>query len=242
MRKFWYQRIHIALLLIAISLACTLPVTQILGTETETPTPTVTARPTKTYSPLPTDTPVDTATSEPTEIVYLATPTPKFAPFCLPGVLTPTPIPCHVPIAEQSSLYCSDKVPYNLVLINEGSTYEVTGEKITCSDAGTKDGQQLLTCTGPMAYTFDIRVCDPACAIPTFPARTRNCPRDYNFNDTLRCCEQEPQPIDQNCVVLKLQVKTCSIDCSGFDDEKTCISNGYACDWNAVDGMCQLRE
>lgn len=239
------QGILIGLLLIGISLACTLPVSQIVGLESETPTLVSTAIPSKTITPLPTDIPTDTAISEPTLFVTPATSTPKFAPFCQPSsasVLTPTPFPCHVPIAEQSSLYCSDKVPYNLVLINEGSTYEVTGEEITCSDGGTKDGQQILTCTGPMAYTFDLRVCDPACAIPTFQVGTTNCPQNYTFNDLLNCCEQRPQPIDQNCVVLKLKVKTCSIDCSGFDEEKTCINNGYACDWNAEIGACQLRR
>jgi len=248
MRKILQLGILTGLLLVGFSLACTFPISLIERLRTETPTLTRTAWPTLTGTAIPTSLPtIDDsrpAVPEPT-IGISPTPTPKFAPFCQPSsanVFTPTPFQCQVPVAEQSSLYCADKVPYNLVLINEGSTYEVLNEEVTCNEAGTKDGRQLLTCTGPMAFSFDLRVCDPACAIPTFQASTTHCPQYYTFNDTLNCCEQEPQPVDQNCVVLKLQVKTCSIDCSVYDKEKTCDKNAYACEWDPYSNTCQLKK
>jgi len=128
------------------------------------------------------------------------------------------------------------------VVINAGSTYEVLNEEVTCTEAGDKDGRQLLTCTGPMAFSFDLRVCDPACAVPTFPVSTTRCIQGYSFNETLNCCEQAPQPVDQNCVTLKLKVKTCIVACNEFDTEKTCDKNAYACVWDAWNGVCLLKR
>jgi hypothetical protein len=147
-----------------------------------------------------------------------------------------------MPIAEQSSLFCSSKVPYNLILINPGSTVEISNADVTCSDGGMKGGKQILTCTGPMASYFELRVCDPACAIPTFQAETTDCPQDYQFDEFLQCCAQRPQPVDQNCVVLKLQTKSCVVDCRVYNDEDTCGQNANACIWNTEKSVCQPRK
>lgn len=245
MRNPLYLKLFTGLLVIGISLACGIPFTQIEQPETETPFPMPTVRPTKTETPTfePTLSSVNFAT--PTEFVVLNTATPKFAPFCQPSsasVLEPTPSQCRMPIAEQSSIFCSNKVPYNLIMINVNSTYETLSDDVTCSDAGVKDGKRMLTCTGPMALPFELKVCDQACAIPTFQAGTTHCPQDFNFNETLRCCEQEPQPAGQECVVLKLQTKSCVVDCSEYTSETTCGKNAYACTWNTELNLCQLRK
>jgi len=233
------------LLLVGSLVACNLPSTQIDQPETGTPSPAPTVGPTGTETPLPTAVPSNTAISASIQNVPVGTSTPKFAPFCQPSsanIFTPTPLQCQMPIAEQSSAFCSNKVPYNLILVNPGSTYESLNEDITCSEAGTKDGKQILTCTGPMGFPFDLRVCDPACAIPTFQAGTTHCPQDYNFNSLLGCCEQVPQPIDQNCVVLNLQVKRCATDCSAFTSRASCEENFYACKWDFERNVCQVRK
>ena len=255
MGKSLYPKILTGLLLIGISMACRIQFTRIPQPETETsvstpgPKETETSIPTASLSEtktlVPTAYPSETATPVPalTEFFARATATPKFAPFCEPNparVVTPTQ--CQIPIAEQSSVFCSSKVPYNLILINEGSTYETLNEDIKCSYAGRKDSKQMLTCTGPMALSFELKVCDPACAIPTFQAGITHCPQDYNYNDFLRCCELKPHPIDSNCVVLKLQTKSCVIDCSEFIEEATCNKNAYACVWDYENKVCLLRK
>ena len=243
MCKTLYPRIFAGLLLIVISTACGIPFPQSAQPETETPVPP--PSPSETETVLPTTRPTETIVSVPTEVILPDAGTPKFAPFCEPSsanVFTPTPLQCQMPIAEQSSTFCSSKVPYNLILINAGSTYEISNEEITCSDAGMKGGKQILTCTGPMASYFELRVCDPACAIPTFQAETTHCPQDYQFDEFLQCCEQRPQPIDQNCVVLKLQTKSCVVDCSVYYDEATCGQNANACKWDTEKNVCQPRR
>lgn len=246
MSKTLFPRIFTGLLLIGSLVACSIPFTQIDQSETEIPTLISTAGPTETEAPLPTAIPSNTPILAPTQFIAPVAATPKFAPFCQPSsasVLTPTPFQCEIPIAEESSVYCSNKVPYNLILINEGSTYESLSEDITCSTAGRKAGKQMLTCTGPVGFPFELKVCDPACAIPTFQAGTTHCPQTYNFNNLLNCCEQEPQPIDQNCVVLELQTKRCAMDCSEFNNNRSaCEKNFYACEWDVERNVCQLRK
>jgi hypothetical protein len=243
MNKTLYSKILTGLSLIGILLACNLPFTLIPRPETATSVPTTS--PTETETSTPTASPTETTVPAPTEFVSPDSGTPKFAPFCessSANVFTPTPFQCQVPIAEQSSTFCSSKVPYNLILVNEGSTYEISNEEVTCSEAGMKDGRQILTCTGPMASYFELRVCDPACAIPTFQAETTHCPQDYHFNELLQCCEQKPQPVDQNCVVLKLQTKSCVVDCGAFTDETTCGENANACKWDSENKVCRRRK
>ena len=245
MSKTLYPKILTGLLLIGGLVACNLPFTLVPQPETETPV--LTTSPAETGTSIPTASLTETVTPVPTatEFVVLVPATPKFAPFCEPSsanVFTPTPLQCQMPIAEQSSLFCSSKLPYNLILINPGSTYEISNADVTCSDGGMKGGKQILTCTGPMAASFELRVCDPACAIPTFQAETTHCPQDYRFDEILQCCEQEPQPIDQNCVVLKLQTKSCVVDCRVYNDEDTCGQNANACKWDTEKNVCQPRK
>ena len=246
MRKIFYQRTLIGLLVIGISLACGIPFIQ--GLQPETATPTATASPMESKTPIPSATLTETATLIPTatEVVFVvppATPTPKFAPFCEPSSASvATPVQCQVPIAEQSSVFCSSKIPYNLILINAGSTYETSSEDFSCKDGGMKGDKQILTCTGPMALTYEIKVCDPSCAHPSFQPVTTRCPQDFYFNSDLGCCQQQPVPIDQNCVVLKLKTTSCVTNCGVYTSQSNCEANGFACYWDGEDNVCRQRK
>ena len=231
MIKSWHTRILTGLLLIGISVGCNPRFTQTPKPDTETPTPI--ASPTNTATPVPTA----------TEFVEPVTATPEFAPFCEANFASdPMPPQCQLPIAEQSTIFCTNKVPYNLIFTNAGANYEVLSENFKCSDAGIKDGRQMVTCTGPMASTFELRVCDPACAIPTIQAAITQCPQGYNYNNLHGCCTQESQSTDQSCVVLKLKTKSCVVDCSGFTKKSVCDNNSHACVWDDTDKVCKLRK
>jgi len=208
-----------------------MPLTQVPQPETETPVPAAS--------------PTEIATLVPSSTVFVApvTATPEFAPFCEPDAASnPTPSQCQLPIAEQSSVFCTNKKPYNLIIINEGATYEVLSESFECSEAGMKDDRQMITCTGPMASSFELRVCDPACAVPTLQAEITQCPQGYNYNNLQGCCTQEPQLIDQNCVLLRLETKSCVVDCGVYTKKSTCDNNSYACEWDDNNNVCQLRK
>jgi hypothetical protein len=190
-----------------------------------------------------TQTPMPLPTATSTEIVIVASPTSEFAPFCQSDSSSASALPqCQFPTANESSTFCSKKNPYNLILINDGMTYEVLTENFRCSDSGKKDGQQLLTCTGPMASTFEINVCDPACVVPTVQAENTKCPQDYNYNSFQGCCTKEIQMLNRNCMVYEFKTTTCLVDCSAYTTEALCGKNSYACLWYVKDDFCYARQ
>jgi hypothetical protein len=231
MNKTPDPRILIGLLLVGLTLACSLQSAPVQIPETETPLPTAQPTETATLPPLPTETAIP------------ATPTVVFAPVCEPGAaLVSTPVGCQLPIAEERSTFCTSKVPYNLIVMNEGTTYQVLNEGFRCLDEGVSDGKQRISCTGPMSTGFQLRVCDPACAIPTVQAELTQCPQGYIFDTVQGCCTQELQPVEQGCIVLSLGTKSCVVNCGEFTNRADCEDNAYACEWNANNKTCQLRR
>ena len=220
MIKTWYSLILTSLLLIISTSACNLPTTPTIS-PTETATPVIT--------PTQSDTPVPA--------------TPAFAPFCKPDAATSIPMSslCRLPIAEAGSAFCVKKIPYNLIYINAGATYEVLTPGFRCSDGGMKGDRQLLSCIGPMATNFGVSVCDPACAAPTIPANITQCPQGFNYNDLQGCCTQQPKQVNQNCVTLSIESTSCVVDCHEFRKKGECNDNFYACEWDYASKVCKSR-
>lgn len=226
-----YLRPHIlpSLILIGIATGCNLPFSS--TSDAATPSPTATF--TQTAAPV----------ASPTEAGPTATPMPKLAPICAPNLSEVLPPPtCRVPIAEETSVFCTKKSPYNLLLINAGATYEVLTRGFRCSNEGMKNDRQIVTCTGPMALSFEVRVCDPTCAVPTVQAESTQCPQGYVFDFLQGCCTQNLSTLQPNCEVLKLKTKSCSVNCAEFTKEKTCNNNSFACVWDGTDKVCRLRR
>lgn len=225
MKRYLQPGILPSLILIGIATGCNLPFFP--ASNTATPTATITETPAPVSSP---------TASGPT-----ATPTPKLAPICAqeqPSSLPPST--CRAPIAEETSLFCTKKSPYNLLLVNAGATYEVLTRGFRCSNEGMKDDRQIVTCTGPMALPFEVRVCDPACAVPTVQAETTLCPQGHAFDYLLGCCTPNLPTLQPNCEVLKLKTKSCSVNCAEFTKQKTCNNNSFACEWDGK--VCRLRR
>lgn len=249
MKKALYPIVPISLFFVGIIMACILPTVTIQWPETETPSPTATTVPTKTATPTPsatntvtpipaTVTPLPSATRVST--VIRATATPQLAPFCSADTLTPSQ--CQFPIAKQSSTFCVKKSPYNLIALNERATYDVLHEHVQCSDAGIIDGQRMITCTAPMSFYFELRVCDSACSSLKIEKDSTRCPWGYSYNNLQGCCTKETQEVDQGCVVLKLRTESCAINCGQFTNASTCSDYGYACRWDNVNYICYLRK
>jgi hypothetical protein len=199
-----------------------------------------------TETPAPTASVVSTATPFPasasTETAPLASPTSEFAPFC-GDTSTAAPLPqCRFPIVEESSTFCTSKNPYNLILMTDGMTYEVLTDGFRCTDAGIKDDKQMLTCTGQMASEFELKVCDPACVVPTVQAENTKCPTDYNYNAFQGCCTQEIQLLNRNCMTFKFKTTTCVIDCSVYTSKAGCNANSSACYWDDRGDSCHARK
>lgn len=191
-------------------------------------------------TPIP---PTETLTATPAEIIPAVSATPEFAPFCEPGASSASITPaCRTLTAEESSTFCSEKDPYNLILIDKGLTYEVLTKGFRCSDAGTKGDKQMITCTGQFAAEFAINVCDPACVVPTVQAAVTKCPLGYNYNGSQGCCTQEIQQLNSNCMAYSFRTTSCVVRCFEFKRKAKCKRNAWACTWNDEDGVCELRK
>jgi hypothetical protein len=230
MNKTYFSIILTGLLTFIVT-ACNIPSGLISEADTETPLP----------SPSPSETP--TVETIPTETRVPASATPELAPLCPAYGDNGPPYPqCEIAIAEQSSVFCNQKVPYNLILINKGATYETLTDGFECTDAGMKDDKRMVTCTGPMTSNFNVQFCDPACAAPTVQAEITQCQDGYTFDDLLGCCTQETQPTNLNCQVLTFESTSCIVDCGEYKKKTKCEKNSYACEWNSDTKTCQLRR
>ena len=246
MKKIPYTIIPIGLFLMGVITACSFTKTPALGAKAEVPTPTHT--PTQTSTPTPTLTstltpvpPTPTETPFPTATGISVSPTSQFAPFCQSDA--PSQSQCQYPIAEQSSAICINKSPYNLIALNDGATYELLHDYVQCSEAGVIDGQRMIACTGPMVYYFELQVCDSACSGLSIGAEyTQQCPFGYHYNNLQDCCTSETQEVDQGCVVLKLDTKSCTINCGELTKVSTCRDYGYACRWDYENAVCVLKR
>ncbi len=177
-------------------------------------------------SDTPTLVPVPTDTTTPTIVAQ--------APFCVWDA-TPTPgsSQCTLPSGTQRDQFCVSKVPYTLIAIPAGDTYQVLTPGITCSDAGIKNNFQLLTCTGLASYTFAVKVCNADCALLPVTATaqpTGACPNGYDYLSDQQCCQAAQN--DQNgCLTLKFDTGVCGqLDCSQYANMSSCTSH-KTCKW-----------
>jgi hypothetical protein len=242
MKKALYPIVPISLFLIGVIAACSFLTAPVKQSIADIPAPTLS--PTETSTPVPTptstatETPVPTATRFVTPVTVSATP--QFAPFCESDAARGSQ--CQYPIAGQSSAFCIKKSPYNLIALNDRATYEVLHEHVQCSEAGIIDGQRMITCTAPMAFYFELEVCDSSCSALSIEKGSTQCPFGYNYNNLQDCCTKETQEVNQGCTVLKLDTKSCIIDCGQFTKKSTCTNYGYACRWNGENNKCELRR
>jgi hypothetical protein len=216
------------LLLIGIAASCNLPAS---------------TAPEETKTPKPAPATSTATTTAPAEVTPTVSATPELAPICEADATNAAPPQCRTLDAKESSVFCVDKKPYNLILIDQGLTYESLTKGIRCSDAGKKDQWQRITCTGKMAYDFKLNVCDSTCVIPTVEAGTTQCPQGYNFNYYQGCCTQGFQQNQQNCKVYTFRTTTCVFNCSMYNNKMwKCRKQSLACVWNNEWRTCENRK
>lgn len=251
MKKFPYALLLFGLVTVIIILACSFLVIPEQETQTPTPEPPA-ASPTstKTLTPIPTNTstpipatrtpsfPYPTLTRLPTLAPYA---TPVMAPFCDdPDVVSQAA--CEYPFAEQTSAFCAKKSPYNLIALSDRATYELLHAHVQCKEAGVQDGQRYITCTGPLAYYYELRVCDSSCTALQVEENLDRCPFGYAYNNLQNCCTKKTQDVAQGCTILKLDTPSCIVDCGQYTNRFTCGDYGYYCRWNSATRTCDLRK
>lgn len=146
---------------------------------------------------------------EPSPIV--PTPTqPQFAPFC-----ETVSSGCEAPVVTMlDNSYCVEKVPYAIMSVPAGTTYESEELDFQCRDQMHSDGTMRVTChsvTGKQLQSFDLRLCNSACSVPALQMETGQCQEGYGYDSANACCAAPPPASNDGCTVYKVDLGACAV-------------------------------
>ena len=124
----------------------------------------------------------------------------SFAPACSANVAFP------VPLARETNNFCVQKIPYAYALTDEDATYNVLNtDGSKCRVESVKDGEKVLSCTGPSFAIVELEVCE----IPELSEQDHaQCSTDSTYNADNQCCIALP-PEEVACKTIKIQLKGC---------------------------------
>ena len=161
--------------------------------------------------------PVDTPTPPPTTIILPTLPPPTqtlvssptsvpFAPLCS---VDPLASACKPPTVSTLSKSCIKKIPYSLVALPPGSTFEIVEPGMTCKDEGLRGGQQQISCTGQQLFSYELKVCDSSCYAAHLEADTTQCQDGYGYSSAAGCC-WPTSALEAGCVLYKVDIGACN--------------------------------
>jgi serine/threonine protein kinase len=164
-----------------------------------TPQPiTPTLEPTAIPSQVPTAIPSQVPTVTPTLIPATSSPVP-FAPACAAGIVIPTPV------IKETNKSCVQKVSYTSISIPEGATFESLSPELSCAIETTRNGQNIISCTGKQLFSYNLKVCVPPVVSS---ADSGKCDQGTTFESANQCCL--PTPSDgAGCTLIKVDLRAC---------------------------------
>ena len=149
------------------------------------------------------------ALAEPTPVG--PTPTqPQYAPFC-----ETAPSGCEAPVVTMlDNSYCVEKIPYAIMSVPAGTTYESEDLEFQCRDQMHSDGTMRVTChsvTGKQLWSFNLQVCNSACSASPLQIGTGQCPEGYGYDQANTCCAAPAPASSDGCNVYKVDLGACSV-------------------------------
>lgn len=112
-----------------------------------------------------------------------------FASACGGSAATPQPSQEQAPAAvgpapevkdtEPGNTYCVEKIPYQNISVDPGTTFEALDPKgeLKCQDSGTVvDGKMVLTCTAKQLWTYDLKLTGSSGGSTTIKVNMGACP------------------------------------------------------------------
>ena len=161
--------------------------------------PPVVEGPTATQPPAPASV-EPTTPPEPTE--------PQYAPFCEAAALG-----CEAPTIEMlDNKYCVDKVPYAIMSVAAGSTYESLDPDMNCVDQLHSDGNMRVSChslTSKQLWSYNLKVCNGACTAPVLQTGTGDCPEGYGYDPVNMCCAAPSPSSSDGCTIYQVNLGAC---------------------------------
>jgi hypothetical protein len=117
-------------------------------------------------------------------------PVQAFAPAC------PSAVSCSAPEVasvdtEPRDTYCVKKIPYQNIMVPPGTTFEAIDPAgdFKCRDSGTLvDGKEVLSCTGKMLWSYQLKLSNPACSGSALATGTGQCQDGFGYDAGQNCC------------------------------------------------------
>lgn len=153
--------------------------------------------------PPPTSVSVEPSPVEPTPTQ------PQYAPFC-----ETAPAGCEAPtVTMLDNKYCVEKVPYAIMSVPPGTTYESEELDFQCVDQMHSDGTMRVTChsvTGKQLWSFDLQLCNSACSAPVLQMGTGQCSEGYGYDRANACCAAPAPASSDGCTVYQVDLGACT--------------------------------
>ncbi len=174
------------------------------------------AQPGATEPPINTEEPTTVIPTQPLAPVPSA---PQFAPIC-----QELPTKCDLPIVNEIDKFCVSKIPYTLLEMPEGSTFEGLSPELICNSEGVNNGTLRVSCRGPELISFDLKVCDSTCTFTGLTNEPTLCPQGHGYYAEQSCCAPLPPgvpppgsaspgqapPLGPGCTIFKVDIRQCN--------------------------------
>jgi hypothetical protein len=156
--------------------------------------------PTAVPAPVEPTQPAAPALPEPTQ--------PQYAPFC-----EAAPAGCEAPTVELlDNKYCIEKVPYAIMAVPAGTTYESLDPDMVCVDQMHSDGNLRISChsvSSKQLWSYDLKLCNDACSAPALQVGTGQCPDGYGFDAANQCCAAPSPASGDGCTTYRVDLGAC---------------------------------
>jgi hypothetical protein len=154
---------------------------------------------------------VEPAPVEPTQPPEPAAPEPtqpQYAPLC-----EAAPTGCEAPTVEMlDNKYCVEKVPYAIMSVPAGTTYESLDPDMDCVDQMHSDGSLRITChsvTSKQLISYDLKVCNGSCTAPALQMGTGQCQEGYGYDAANQCCAAPAPAGSDGCTTYRVDLGAC---------------------------------
>jgi hypothetical protein len=131
-----------------------------------------------------------------------------FAPACQAAATCAAPV---VPDTIALDTFCVEKIPYENISLDPGTTFEVLDPKgeLKCRDSGTiVDGKKVITCTSKQLWTYDLKLTNTACSAGALTAGASQCQAGLGYDAAQNCCAPLTGAGDGS-VIIKVNMGAC---------------------------------
>jgi len=133
-----------------------------------------------------------------------------FAPACQAAASCAAPA---VPDTVALDTFCVQKIPYQNILLEPGTTFESLDPKgeLKCQDSGTVvDGKNIITCTSKELWTYELKLTNTACSAATLTSGASQCQAGLGYDAAQNCCAPLPSG-EGGSVVIKVNMGACPL-------------------------------